>query len=72
VTLPDQRVHGTTGEFDRALPACRGRALRPTLAFTVLRGGEGCVRKVQADCVIGVDGTPIRCLAADREKRARW
>ncbi|MBV8918883.1 IS21 family transposase [Bradyrhizobium sp.] len=55
--VADQRVHGTTGEvpierFRRA----EARALRPIAGVPPFAIARELVRKVQADCVIGVDG----------------
>src|SRR5262249_14049759 len=55
--VADQRVHGTTGEvpierFQRA----EARALRPIAGVPPFAMARELVRKVQADCVVGVDG----------------
>jgi Mu transposase-like protein len=55
--VADQREHGTTGEvpierFRRA----EARALRPIAGVPPFAMAFELVRKVQADCVIGVDG----------------
>jgi hypothetical protein len=55
--VADQREHGTTGEvpierFRRA----EARALRPIAGVPPFAMAYELVRKVQADCVIGVDG----------------
>jgi transposase len=55
--VADQRVHGTTGEvpierFRRA----EARALRPIAGVPPFAMARELARKVQADCVIGVDG----------------
>ena len=54
--VADQRVHGTTGEvpierFRRA----EARALRPIASVPPFAMARELVRKVQADCVVGVD-----------------
>jgi transposase len=55
--IADQRMHGTTGEvpierFQRA----EARALRSLAGTPPFEMARELVRKVQADCVIGVDG----------------
>ena len=55
--VADQRVHGTTGEvpIERFWRA-EARALRPIAGVPPFAMARELVRKVQADCVIGVDG----------------
>jgi hypothetical protein len=55
--VADQRVHGTTGEvpIERFRRAEAG-ALRSVAGILPFEMARELVRKVQADCVIGVDG----------------